>query len=107
MAEVIRRLEITELEASEFDYALHMDLHKWAWEERSEEQKQEYALELERARKDVAEAKKEATERAERAEKERLIKAVRAFLAMGKDIPFIAGVLDLSIEETSRLADKV
>ena len=46
---------------------------------------------------------KERAEKAEKAEKERLAKAVHAFLVMGKDIPFIAGVLDLSIEETTNL----
>jgi predicted transposase YdaD len=43
-------------------------------------------------------------EQAAKAEKQRLTKAVHAFLAMGKDIAFIAGVLDLSIEETNNLA---
>ncbi len=110
MAEVIRRLEITALEPSEFDYAYHMGLHEQYWEDElrsrekaREEERKEAALALERVKKQAAER----AERAEHAEREIRIKAVRAFLAMGKDIPFIAGTLDLSIEEISRLAEQV
>jgi predicted Holliday junction resolvase-like endonuclease len=101
MAEVIRKLEITALEPTEFDYAYHTAMHEQYWEEKEKEMAEQLkkdAIELERAKKHA--------EKAEKAEKEMRIKAVRAFLAMGKDIAFIAGTLDLSIEETSRLAEQ-
>ena len=100
MAEVIRKLEITKLEPFEFDYAYHTALREHYWEEDRKEMILEMALERERERE-------REREQAQRAEKERLIKTVRAFLAMGKDIAFIARTLDLSIEETSSLAEHV
>ena len=113
MAEVIRRLETTKLEPFEFDYAYHTALHEHFWEEDRKEmalEKKEMALETERAKKHAAEAEKHAAERAERAERaekeknDMLSNAVHGFLALGKDIPYIAGILGLSIEETNVLA---
>lgn len=102
MAEVIRRLEITRLDPSESVYLSDI----FQYENMLEQEKNEVArmqhktlqAEQETARQ------KERAEKAEKAEKELLTKAVHAFLAMGKDIPFIAGVLELSIEETNSLA---
>jgi hypothetical protein len=36
-----------------------------------------------------------------------LVKAVHGFLSLGKEIPDIAGILDLSIEETYNLAQQI
>ena len=91
MTEVIRRLEKDELEPFEFDYAHHMALHEQVWEEQREQ------------------AAKEKEQAAKQAAKEReimLFKAVHGFMALGKDIPYIAGILGLSIEETDSLAQQ-
>ncbi len=129
MAEILRKLEITRLDPSESVYV--SDLYQYenmlAQKEKEaqlqKKQTEKYVSDLyqyenmliqkekvsarlqhkmEQAEQKAA-LQKERAEKAEKAEKERLAKAVHAFLAMGKDIPFIAGVLNLSVEETTNL----
>ncbi len=115
MTEVIRRLEKDELEPFEFDYALHYALHERQWEEDMKEFYQENTLELERAKKRITKLVElgKRAERAERAEKQAgkeknamLSNAVHGFLALGKDIPYIAGILGISIEETTHFTQQ-
>jgi hypothetical protein len=80
MAEVLRRLETTKLEPYEFKYV--SDIYQY--ENMLDQEKQESAF-----------------------QKEIVLKAIHGFLMLGKDIPYIAGILDLSIEETHRLAQLI
>jgi hypothetical protein len=109
MAEVIRRLETTQLEPYEFKYV--SDIYQY--ENMLEETKREAQQEIELTRQEVALERQEAArqkeraERAERAEKESRLKAIQGFLMLGKDIPYIAGILELTIEETHTLAQQI
>ncbi len=123
MAEVIRRLEKNKLGPKEFEYV--SDLHMYEgllatqeikyqkqevkfkkklekWEARVE---QSEARATEAAKREAQEAAR--AEKAEKTEKERLLKAIKGFLLLGKDIPYISEILDISIEETSALAMKI
>jgi hypothetical protein len=102
MAEVIRKLEITRIDPSESTYISDMYQYEHMLAQR-EKKAARLQQKMEQAEQKMEQAEQK-MEQAQKAEKERLAKAVHAFLAMGKDIAFIAGVLDLSIEETNNLA---
>ncbi len=123
MAEVIRRLEKSKLAPKEFEYV--SDLYQYegllAMQEiKLQKQEHKYQKKLEKweARAEALQAQAEASraqveasraraEKAEKAEKERLLKAINGFLMLGKDIPYISDILDISIEETSALARQI
>jgi hypothetical protein len=101
MAEVLRRLETTKLEPYEFKYV--SDIYQY--ENMLEQEKQEVLLtqqEVLRTQQEVLRTQQEVV-----LQKEIVLKAVHGFLMLGKDIPYIAGILDLSIEETHRLAQLI
>ncbi|MDZ7879623.1 MAG: hypothetical protein U5L45_18240 [Saprospiraceae bacterium] len=50
---------------------------------------------------------KERAEQAEKTEKTKILKAVHGFLMLGKDVPYIADILGISIEETYNLAEQI
>jgi hypothetical protein len=91
MTEVIRRLEKDELEPFEFDYALHYALHEHSWKQDRKELEQEMA---------------KAREQAAKERQIMLSNAVHGFLALGKDIPYIAGILGISVEEATHFAQQ-
>jgi ATPase subunit of ABC transporter with duplicated ATPase domains len=133
MAEVLRRLEKTKLEPYEFKYVSDLYQYEIMLEETKREAKQdavrahqdavrqtERAERAEKAKKEEKEraeraekavkAEKERAERAEKAvkaEKENTLKSVRGFLMLGKDVPDIAGILDLPIEEIYSLVQQI
>ncbi len=109
MVEVIRRLEKNTLDAYESDYISDLYQYENMLEQEKREveaAQQEVALQKQEAalQKQEAALQKERAEKAEKAEKEKLIKAIHGFLMLGKDIPYISNILDLSIEETDNLA---
>ena len=107
MAEVLSRLEIRRFDPSEADYV--SDLYQY--ENMLDIKRKEAA----RSEQDAARAKQDAArqkERAEKAEKteketrDALLNAVKELLTLGKDVPYIAGILGLSVDETSRFAQQ-
>jgi hypothetical protein len=126
MAEVIRRLETTKLEPYEFKYV--SDIYQY---ENMAEQSQQEAIrsqqeairsqqeairsqqEAIRSQQEAIRSQQEAirqTERADKEEKEKQesrLKAVHGFLMLGKDASYIAGILDLPVEEIHRLIQQI
>ena len=125
MAEVLRRLEIRRFEPSESDYIsdlyqyenmLDIKQQEYLRAEKAATHSQQEAI---RAKEEAIRAKEEAVraqqdalrqqKRAEKVEKERrdsLSNAVKEFLALGKDLPYIAGILGLTVDETSWFAQQ-
>jgi phage shock protein A len=126
MAEVFRRIEITDRKVTSTELgplASRLLSEIYPQENMLERTKREY----EEAQQELSRLKQELThtqqdilrynqgalfykERADKAEKEKqesCLKAVHGFLSLGKDIPDIAGILDLSIEETYSLAQQI
>jgi hypothetical protein len=132
MAEVLRRLEIRRFNPTEADYV--SDLYQY--ENMLDIKQQEYLRveqavvraeqEAARSQQEAARSQQEAArsqqeaersqqeaerekKRAEKVEKKRrdeLSNAVKAFIVLGKDVPYIAGVLGLTIDETSAFAQQ-
>ena len=77
--------------------------------ERADKEKQEAVLQKERADKEKQEAvlQKERADKEKQEKQEMLLKAVHGFLLLGKDIPYIADILGISIEEARTLAQQV
>jgi hypothetical protein len=94
MAEVIRRLEKKKLEPVEFKYV--SDLYQY------ERAQQEAVLQAKEAA-----LQKERAEKAEKAGKENTLKSVRGFLMLGKDVPYIASILELPVEEIYSLVQQI
>ena len=121
MAEVIRRLEITRLDPSESVYVSDLFQYENMLEQKKDEvtrmqQKMERVQhKADQAQHKADQAQQETArekERADKAEKDKQEKlemvsnAVQGFLALGKDIPYIAGVLGLTVDETSQFAQQ-
>jgi hypothetical protein len=126
MAEVIRRLEKKKLEPVEFKYVSDLYQYENMLVEKEQDviqSKQEAVKskkeavqskqEAERARQEaVLQAKeaalqKERAEKAEKAGKENTLKSVRGFLMLGKDVPYIASILELPVEEIYSLVQQI
>ncbi len=111
MAEVLSRLEIRRFDPSEADYVSDL----FQYENMLDIKQQEYLRSEQAAarfQEEAARSQEEAArqkERADEVEKKRrdeLSNTVKAFLALGKDVPYIAGVLGLTVDETSWFAQQ-
>jgi hypothetical protein len=90
MAEVMNRLKKSKLPIPEFKYVSDMFYFESMLEQKEKE--------VQEKEKEVQEKEKEV-----QAEHKKLLKAINGFLMLGKDIPYIADILDLSIDEVTAL----
>jgi hypothetical protein len=140
MVQVLRRLERTKLEPSEYKHVSDIYQYEYMLEEKKQEavQAQQEAVQLkqeavqskqeavqskqeaERAQQEAALQAKEAVlqakeaalqkeraEKAEKAGKENTLKFVRGLLMLGKDVPYIASILELPVEEIYSLVQQI
>jgi hypothetical protein len=106
MAEVLRRLQKNKLEPQEFKYV--SDLEQYAFYYEIMLAKKEKEIQLKIAKIEKKEQRKVEAEQRKVAEKEKqLLSAVKAFLALGKDVSYIADILSLPIEEAQELVNKI
>jgi predicted transposase YdaD len=105
MVQVLRRLERTKLEPSEYKHVsdIYQYEHMLVEKEQDAERQKERAERAEKAE----EAQKERAERAEKAGKENTLKFVRGLLMLGKDVPYIASILELPVEEIYSLVQQI
>jgi hypothetical protein len=105
MVQVLRRLERKKLEPSEYKHV--SDIYQYEHMLVEKEQDVERAQQkVERAEQD-AERQKERAEKAEKAGKENILKFVRGLLMLGKDVPYIASILELPVEEIYSLVQQI
>ncbi len=111
MAEVMNRLKKSKLPIPEFKYVSDMFYFESMLEQK-EKEVQEKEKEVQEKEKEVQEQnakiyKQNQILQAEhekfQAEHEKLLKAVNGFLMLGKDIPYIADILGISIDEVTAL----
>lgn len=114
MGEVIKRLRKDKLSPEERTYMSNLPDYEGAFavqiELKLRQNDKEWATKLERKTKQLKreQAAKLKVEQAKlQAEQAKLLKAIKAFLALGKDIATIADILDITIEETTVLAKKI
>jgi hypothetical protein len=106
MAEVLRRLEKSKLTPDEFEYISDlfqyenlMAIRDAEFDISTKKAEEKFQAELQ------AERQKTQEERQKRQSERK--KAIEAFLILGKDIPAIAGILDLTIDEVTDLAHQI
>ena len=105
MAQVIKRLEKMTLVTEDQKVADYLEQYEGSWLVEIELKNREVAKITKRAEK--AEAKVEEAVAEVEKEKAKVEKAVVAFLALGKDIPYIADILNIPIEEIKALVKKL
>jgi hypothetical protein len=98
MAEVMKRLEKMTLVTEDQKVADYLEQYEGSWLVEIELNKREVEKITKRAEK--AEAKVEKAEA-------KVEKAVLAFLALGKDIPYISDILNIPIDEIKALVKKI
>jgi hypothetical protein len=109
MAEVLKRLKRDELQPDEQKMADYIDQFENSWQVALVLQNREMEQvnkKLEKANSRAIKAEDKAIKAEDRLQ-EGLLKAVNAFLMLGKDIPYIADILSISIEETQALVNKI
>jgi hypothetical protein len=119
MVEVIKRLKRDQLQPDELKIANYIEQFNNSWAVTLAKKDKE----IERAEKRAEKAEKAEKEKQEKLqieqeklqieqeklqiEQEKLLKAIKAFLALGKDIPYISDILDTSIEEITILVAQI
>ena len=108
MAEILKRLKKDTLSPEEFKYVSDYPQWEiyWAYQQKEIEQLKKKA-ELVEKKLHAEQEKLHAEQEKLHAEQEKLLKAIKAFLVMGKNIRDIADILELPIDEINALAKQI